>query len=135
MKGVSVPAINRFRLTRLFFFLFKKKSSEFQLQDLQHFSLMPYKILCLKVNKMRLIQRYHVGFFLFPFKRSMLDDAAETVERCGNGQPLVRVSCHPVAGSEIHPNPSLPDELRNCRTVHPKYIEDSIIYIYCLVFT
>lgn len=44
-KRSIVPAINRLRFIWLFSFLFKKKSSEFQLQDLEHFNLMPNKIL------------------------------------------------------------------------------------------
>lgn len=113
-----MPAINRLSLIRLFSFLFKKKSSEFQLQDLQHFSLMPYKILCLEVNQMRLIQRYYMlGSFLFSFQ-------AQYMRRCrhsygkrdsGNRRLPVEVSCHLAARSIIHPD-SLPHELRKGRS-------------------
>jgi hypothetical protein len=64
------------QIYQAFSFLFKKKSSEFLLQDLQLFNLMPYKILCSEVDKMRLILRYYMlGSFFFAFKHSILNEA------------------------------------------------------------
>lgn len=53
---------------------FKKKSLEFQLQELQPFNLMPYKILCSEVNKMRLIRRYYMlCSFLHSFQAKSIE--------------------------------------------------------------
>ena len=116
MKGASCLQSTGLRLPGFFSFLFKKKSSEFQLQDLQHFSLMPYKILCSKVNKMRLIQRYYMlGSFLFSFQ-------AQSVRRCSlscgemRKQPATSGGWPPSSGCKWNSPKPLPDELRNCRT-------------------
>jgi hypothetical protein len=55
---------------------FKKKSLEFQLQELQAFNLMPYKVLCSEVNKMRLIRRYYMlCSFLHSFQAKYINSS------------------------------------------------------------